>query len=209
MASDAYMEISDPDVWGETFDDRFGMTDSIARRLGAYEISSFSMSATSNKPDPDDQAPTPAVPPQTGGRQQPSTPTTAKNTQTTIREFTVKKAIDAASPNLFQCACAQNKMTWAVITLREAGDPSRQPWLIVEFTDLFVQSFNWELEPAASGDEVKGQETVTFRFSTIKFKYSPQTKTGEHGAMKISAWNRLNHTPDGVPDLASEGWGGS
>src|SRR5438105_15944695 len=101
MPSDAYMELETRDLIGETFDQKFGMDDPLARREGAFEIFSFDFAVLSNRPDKDDDPKSAAKP----GDGKPSSetnppPTTGKD-HPTVREFTIKKSIDKASSRLF------------------------------------------------------------------------------------------------------------
>jgi type VI protein secretion system component Hcp len=196
------MEVETREVIGETFDAKFGMN-AQGRREGAFEIASLSISASSNKGEDDDQDS--STPGQTPGKAV-SGAAAAAQSQTTIKSFTVRKGIDRASSDLFLLCCQQKKIQWAVITFREAGDPDKKPWLVLEFTDLYLDEFSWEMNPAASGDEVKEQETVKFSFGTILVKYTPQAQSGEHQFMTVKGWNRHKHATDPVPDLRSETW---
>ena len=205
MASDAYMEISDPDTWGEALDSSFGMGPK-ARREGAFEIMSFSFTATSNRPDDDDD-PTPAAQPVAGTAptrnapaQRGSSPSRSKDKHPTVKEFTITKSIDSASGDLFLLCCQQKKSWGAVISFREVGDPHQKPWLILEFTDLYVDDFTWSLNPEEGG---KGAETVKFHFGTICIKYSQQRPDGTHEPLDSKGWNGHTHTIH-PPDLGSE-----
>src|SRR5262245_54530053 len=51
MPSDAFMELSHPDVWGETYDAQFGEE---GRGAGAFEIALFEFGVTSNREDFED-----------------------------------------------------------------------------------------------------------------------------------------------------------
>src|SRR5262245_16302948 len=55
MPSDAYMELQDPTVWGETFDEQFGMG-SKGRQLGAFEIANFSFDVSNAQDDDSDSS---------------------------------------------------------------------------------------------------------------------------------------------------------
>src|SRR5262249_7677960 len=100
MASDAFMEISDEDTWGETDDIRFGLVDpEESRCLGAFEIFSFAFGLDSNDRDEDDlkkqheQFQKMARMPAVSG----STPGAGKHDQA----FTIKKSIDTASKDIW------------------------------------------------------------------------------------------------------------
>jgi type VI protein secretion system component Hcp len=203
VASDAYMELQTPDLIGETHDDKFGMDSATARREGAFEIASFAFTATSNRQDPDAPAPKAGGTP---GMSAASGAAAAAQSQTTMPSFTIKKAVDAASAGLFQLCCLQQKIDWGVITLREQGEDPRKPWLILEFNDVFIDEFTWDVEPGAAMDEAKEQETIKFSFGTILVKYWAQKSGGGHQAIAIKGWNRQTHQPNPITDWQSEKW---
>ncbi|HWY87018.1 MAG TPA: type VI secretion system tube protein Hcp [Gemmataceae bacterium] len=192
--SDAYMELSDPDVWGETYDAQFGMGPQ-GRKLGAFEIASFSFGVT-----PDEEAaggtkakakPAPAAPGSTKG--------TASIAEPTVGKFTIKKYVDKASPDLFLTCLKKKTIKWGIITVRETGEEQRKPYLVLEFTDLTVDSFHWDMNPGDPESSAE-TETVDFSFQTILIKYSRQEKSGAHQVVKMKGWNRNTHN-DSVDEL--------
>lgn len=185
-SSDAYMELSDPAVWGETYDEQFGMGPK-GRKLGAFEISSFKFNIHC-KEDADDA----------GGGPKPKQPTTTvtshKTTsaisEPTIKTFTITKYIDKASPDLFLACLKKNLIKWAIISVRETGEVERKPYLILEFRKLHVTSFDWNLTPGESGESIASMETLEFEFQTMLIKYSRQAGTGIHVPVSMKGWNR-------------------
>src|SRR5207237_2068912 len=130
MPSDAYMELSDPDTWGETYDEQFQ-----GRSWGAFQIASFEFGVTSNREDSDDSDPK-------AGKAA-SGVAAAVQAHPTVREFTVKKWIDKSSTDLFMLCCQQKKSSCARVFVREKGDHSKQPWMWLEFTGVYVDHFDW------------------------------------------------------------------
>jgi type VI protein secretion system component Hcp len=195
--SDAYMELSDPDVWGETYDAEFGMGPR-GRKMGAFEIATFSFGVT---PDEDAaggtkgkaKAPAPA-----SG----STKGTASIAEPTVGKFTIKKYVDKASPDLFLVCLKKKTIKWGIISVRETGEEPRNPYLVLEFTDLTVDSFHWDMNPG-DPESAAETETVDFSFQTILIKYSRQEKSGAHQVVKMKGWNRNTHN-DSVSELDSE-----
>jgi len=200
-SSDAYMELSDPNVWGETYDSYFGMS---GRALGAFEISKFSFDIASKSDDTTDPTgkKTPAnTPSTTMGR------TTAAIAEPTIKTFSISKFIDKASPDLFLACCKKTLIQWCIISIRETGELTtdkgvRKPYLVIEFQNLHVASFKWDMSPGDS-EEAPSQETIDFDFETILIKYSRQDRTGEHVPVKIKGWNRPLHN-ENVAQLQTE-----
>jgi type VI secretion system Hcp family effector len=191
--SDAYMEISDPETWGETRDEQFGMGPK-GRQQGAFEITSFSFSVTSNREDDDDEKKKHHHHDQHHhDHHSHGDKKTAKHSQPEVKSFSINKWIDKGSPDLFLACCRQLRMDWAKIFLRETGEKNRMPWLILEFQGVYVDSLKWNLSPGTGGEEAKDQETVEFSFETILIKYCRQKLTGGHHAPKIKGWNRMEH----------------
>jgi type VI protein secretion system component Hcp len=204
MASDCYMEIETRTIIGETYDGKFGMDTAEARRQGAFEIAHFSFTVDSNKNQETDK---PGAPPTTPTKAPPTAKThqaTSKLKETTISGITVKKPVDSASADLFMLCCKHEPIEWGVITMREAGEP--KPWLIIEFSEMYIDSFNWDIDPDASGDAPKSFENLSFTFATMVIKYFPQIETGEHVRPKIKGWNLKDKKPWDGPNLNSENW---
>ena len=191
--SDVYMELSDPSVWGETYDEQFGMGKD-GRQLGAFEISSFTFSAS----DADEVAATPAAQPAARGAQ-PAARAAPAAPASTGKTFNVSKYIDKSSPDLFLACCMKSPIAWCIISVRETGEDNRKPYLVMEFQRLHVKSFNWEDIPgdAESSSEM---EKVTFSYETVLMKYSRQDITGEHRVVKMKGWDFSSH-PRPVTEL--------
>jgi len=206
MPSDAFMELSDPLVWGETTDDQYGPT---GRNLGAFEIFSFDFSATANREDDDGSGSkrNDRSDPKRGGVPV-SGQAGAAVSQPVVKQFTITKYIDKASADLFLNCCKSTckdykPIDWAIISIREMGEVKHKPYLILEFTNLTVDAFSWKLSPGAAADSAAQEETVTFSFETILVKYSRQERSGEHTKVKIKGFNR-KHPDQEVPELESE-----
>lgn len=217
MPSDAFMEIQDPDTWGETYDKRYGYDDAAASRMkGGFEIFSFEFGEVPDNTEDDDLEkqlnaaekarrdgkPVPKIrkKKRKGGKDEHQYPL-----------FTIKKRIDESSADIYRLFCwgkckgdsktskakdfqKKSLIEWAVITIRRTGTlpdatGKRQPWLVLEFTDLRVKEFSWDLNPGASGDDLNEQETVKFEFKTINYKYYEQEMTGEHFMAREFQWD--------------------
>jgi type VI secretion system Hcp family effector len=197
MASDAFMELSDPETWGESIDAQFGMAGA-GRKKGAFEITSFSMSTEDRSDDDDDDDDKTSKhgskhhtshKHHSGGKGS----QTANSKEHTIKKFTVKKPVDKGSLDLFLACLEKKRMAWANVFMREVGDADKQPWLWLEFQGVFVDKLDWSLASGAAGDEAKEQETVDFTFESILIKYSRQSTSGKHEAVKIKGWNTLRN----------------
>src|SRR5205823_5288280 len=98
--------------------------------------------------------------------------------------ITITKAIDFASPRLFHDCVKKTVNKWAVISLRESGEPAdeqghREPWLVIELQNVTVAGFQWEVTPG-DAEGAAHQETVHLDFQTILIKYTPQDVGGMH-----------------------------
>ena len=194
--SDVYMELSDPSVWGETYDDQFGMG-AKGRQLGAFEVSSFNFSVTDSSSDTADSATVTGGASTgrqaTGGRVATGVQQTAKQT------FSISKYIDKASPDLFLACCTKSPIAWGIVSVRETGEHRRRPYLVVEFQRLHVTSFKWEDLPG-DADSASKLETIDFSYETVLIKYSRQDLSGEHRVVKMKAWDFSDH-PTAVSEL--------
>jgi type VI secretion system Hcp family effector len=211
MPSDAFMELSTYKIMGETGDTFFGRKD-----VGGFEISSidFHTGTTSSSgkkkirqrdkktgnivevevPDTDSHG-------SGSGTASTNDPATRKG------EVTITKAIDSSSPALFQRCCAQKKISWGIITIREPGDnpegSSKNPWLTIEFRELAIKDFTWDVDPAATGDEALKMEKITFEFETMYVVYQHQLATGHHDAPSMNFWN-FAHPGEKVDEIGEE-----
>ena len=123
-SSDTYMELSDPSVWGETYDSQFGMGPE-GRRLGAFEVATFKFGVSAAADDDAAKGGTPggaasggragaasggrATAP-SGGR------TTAAIKEPTLQNITISKFIDKASPDLFLACCKKRRSSPGTMT---------------------------------------------------------------------------------------------
>lgn len=189
MASDAFMELSDPETWGESTDSQFGME---GRAKGAFELSTFKFGVEERGDDDDDDDDADST--RKGVKK--SKKKAAKHKGKTAKSFTITKPIDKGSLDLFLACLENTKMDWANVFMREVGDVGKkqQPWLWLEFTGVRVDTFDWDMTAGAAGDEAKSQETVKFTFETILIKYSSQEGTGGHSVVKIKGWDALENT---------------
>jgi type VI secretion system secreted protein Hcp len=195
MAAGAFMELSHPDVWGELTDEQ-----ALDRKLGAFEIASFSLSAN---PRNDPRTVDPAFRPRTTAPHPTPAATTAaatgaQSTDPVVSDFTIRKALDKSSPELFTACCKKTPMNWAIITMREQGDD--QPYLVIEFQKVMIESFGWELPPG-EGEASLSAETINFSFETIYIKYAAQMPSGGH-EVPITANFNSNKPGQGVAPLS-------
>jgi type VI secretion system Hcp family effector len=185
-SSDAFMEISDPDVWGESYDAQFKK-----RGLGAFEISKFSFDVSDTVATK--STTTPGAQQKPGAQPPPAAKSADKHKQPDISKVTITKFIDKASPDLFLACLKKTPMKWAVISIRESGETGGMPWLIIEFQDVTIVGFKWDMTPGEEKEGAAAQETIEFDFKTILIKYSRQGREGQHHPIKMKGWRRAEH----------------
>src|SRR5262249_9366358 len=190
MPSDAYMEVSTWDIVGESGDREYGQTTDYQM----FQVFNIEFGHTAE--DKSKATSLPKSGPNSKGvdtrallAQLAQSHASAVDDKTDKGTITVSKSIDYASPDLFVYCANKKPMDWAIIYLRESGEESTHPWLRLEFTKVYVKDFKWSLDPGASGEEAMKAETLTLEFEKMLIKYYPQTKTGEHKAMKMGYFN--------------------
>jgi len=197
-SSDAFMELSDPAVWGESHDEQFKK-----RGLGAFEISKFSFDVA----DVTDRASEKTSDGEKTKKTRVSSRGADKHKQPDISKITITKFIDKASPDLFLACLQKTEMDWAVISIRESGETGGVPWLIIEFQGVTIVSFKWDMTPGEEKEGAAAQETIEFDFKTILLKYSRQEREGHHQPVKMKGWRRAEHDGEvGNTNVAQLDW---
>jgi type VI secretion system Hcp family effector len=166
MPSDAYMEVSPMDIWGESGDQEYGA----GTPYGMFEVFNVSFGTRNTGWESE------------GGA-------SSQDPETRYGTVSINKAIDKSSPDLFRYCCAKTVMDWAIIYIREAGESNKNPWLRLEFRDVIVTSFTWDIDPGGSGDDLNKAEKLDLEFHTMYVKYWHQTPSGEHPEEKHGMWN--------------------
>jgi type VI protein secretion system component Hcp len=127
-----------------------------------------------------------------------------RNPDTGRGTITITKSIDYSSPLLFRY-CVDKKLNdeqpidWIIVYCKEAGDDSGDPWLRLEFREVGVTSFTWDLDPAANAEEAVKMEKITFSFETMRIYYAQQLGTGKHKAPMTNFWNFAKPNEDVAP----------
>jgi type VI secretion system secreted protein Hcp len=161
MAFDAFMYLvgGAPSANGETTDKDFS-----AKK--AFEIYSFSWGASNPV----------TIGSATGG---------GGAGKVSISSFNIMKKSDSASPALFlNCAKGQH-FTEGHVVLRKSGGTALQ-YLTYDFTEIFVESIQWS---GSSGGDDTPTESVSFAFSKVDIKYTPQDSKGTAGTPIPASWD--------------------
>lgn len=103
--------------------------------------------------------------------------------------FEITKLVDSASPALFKAYCARacamaKPYGLAKVTLRKAGGAKPLEYLILQFTQVYVASYDVD---GGTGDKPP-TETVTFTFKTCSLQYRAQKVPGSTPTRQ-TAWN--------------------
>ena len=144
---DAYIWFDDVSGSGETKDTHYG----VGHKTAAFEIKDWSFDVTNHS----------TIGSATGG---------AGAGKIKFNEFTIKKPVDASTPEFFKNCCAGSHYKNVTISLRKAGgENSGRPYLVYKFGTVFTTKIDW----SSSGD--KGPtETITFAYGKLNVEYKPQ-----------------------------------
>ena len=102
----------------------------------------------------------------------------------------IQKTIDTATPSLFLNCASGKHFTKAQLKVLEAGGDSPVEFLVIDFTQVFVDAVSW----GGSSGGTKPSESVSFSSATVQFTYTPQTATGSAGSPVPFGWNVLQNT---------------
>lgn len=89
-------------------------------------------------------------------------------------EFQIMKVVDAASPSLFQACASGLHSKSMVVTCRKAGGQQLE-YLTYKFYDVMVSNYQMGGSP---GGELP-TESVSFNYSKVEIKYTPQDSGGK------------------------------
>jgi type VI secretion system secreted protein Hcp len=102
-----------------------------------------------------------------------------------VSSFNFMKKADKTSPSLFNKCCTGGHIPTVTITMRKAGG-KQGPFLIYDFTQVFVDSIQWSGAPG--GDDAP-TESCSFSFAQVKIKYQLQDAKGDVGRPVLAGWN--------------------
>jgi len=107
-----------------------------------------------------------------------SPPTERPPARAAIRDFSIVKAVDSASPLLLQAACQGTSQGRALFVARKAGD-AQVEYIKITFTDVIVSSVSW------TGSAEGPMEAVTLGYRTAEVAVTPIDATGKPGAAVV------------------------
>lgn len=168
MAFDAYLDIDD--IKGESLDSNF---------KDKIELLSFDFGAT--------QA-TSATASSAGG---------ASAERVNLKEFSVRKFIDIATPKLFEACCSGKHIKKVKLTVRRAGG-KQEKYMEVELQEVIVSSTEIEGMAVSSSSAQQQEawhdlpsEVIKFNYAKISVTYTQQKRSdGQGGGSLKGGWDR-------------------
>jgi type VI secretion system secreted protein Hcp len=103
-----------------------------------------------------------------------------------VSDFSIMKSSDSASPILFQKCCDGSVIATGVVTLQRQVQGSATPYLVYNFTNVYVTSVQWS-GSGGSGDAP--MESVSFCFEVGTVDYTPQKDDGSAGNAIHGGWD--------------------
>lgn len=107
-----------------------------------------------------------------------------------VSSISFTKAMDKASPKLYNFCCNGKHLPKAIIHFRKAGEKP-QEYLKITLTEVMIESFSLS---DSSGAELP-HESFSIAFAKIEGEYSPQDKEGKLGSAIPFGWNVKEHKP--------------
>ena len=105
-----------------------------------------------------------------------------------VRDVTIVKHVDKASPNLIKQCCNGKHFTGATLVVRKAGGSSGDkplPYFTLKMKDGLISS----ITTGEVDQDGRMVETIGLNFAAFEIEYDPQAATGS-GSGKIPAkWN--------------------
>jgi len=101
-------------------------------------------------------------------------------------DVTIKKDIDAASPQLFEDSVLGQHLSKVELIAVRDEDQSQQEYLKITLSNAIVSSYHVESQEPAGPGEV---ETITLEFQKIDYEYEPQNADGSSGTPIDAGWD--------------------
>lgn len=102
-----------------------------------------------------------------------------------VQDLHVTKFMDKSSVPLFVACCTGKHIATLSLTARRAGGEKQVEYCIIKATEVYVSGFS----NAGSDPNQLAQETVSFNFSKIELKYTPQKADGSGGPAINGGWD--------------------
>ena len=102
-----------------------------------------------------------------------------------LSSLSIQKVVDSSTPDLFRACCSGKHFTTAKITVRESGGDSMVDYMVVDMTQVFVDSCSWG---SASGGD-KPSESISLSAASLKITYTAQTAQGSGQKGPSAGWD--------------------
>jgi type VI secretion system secreted protein Hcp len=100
-----------------------------------------------------------------------------------VRDVTITKYCDKASPVIMQACCSGKHFKEAKLTVRKAGENPLE-YLKITMKDLLVSS----VSTGGTMSDDRLTENVTLNFAEYKVEYTPQQASGTGGGTVVAGW---------------------
>jgi type VI secretion system secreted protein Hcp len=114
------------------------------------------------------------------------TGTGASTGKVSVGDFSIMKSTDSSSPVLFQKCCDGSVMATGVVTLQRQVQGNAAPYLVYNFTHVYVTGFRWS---GSGGAGDAPMETVDFCFEVGTVDYTPLTDDGTAAPPVHGGWD--------------------
>jgi len=104
----------------------------------------------------------------------------------TVSDFSIMKSTDSSSPVLFQKCCDGSVIATGVVTLQRQIQATATPYLVYNFTNVFVTSIQWS---GSGGAGDAPMESVSFCFEVGTVDYTAQKDDGTAGNAIHGGWD--------------------
>lgn len=102
-----------------------------------------------------------------------------------VQDLSVTKFMDKSSVPLFVACCTGKHIPTLTLTARRAGGDKQVEYCIIKGSEVYVSGFS----NGGSDPSVLASETVSFNFSKIELKYTPQKEDGSAGPAVHGGWD--------------------
>jgi type VI secretion system secreted protein Hcp len=101
----------------------------------------------------------------------------------------VTKAVDSASPTLFQALTTGAHFPVVKLFARRAGATTPTDFAIYQFNMVYIT----KIEVSGGGGYETLQETVEMAYGALQLNYTPTTSTGTPGKQQTATWNQITN----------------
>ena len=107
-----------------------------------------------------------------------------------VRDLTITKYVDKATPNLMKTCCNGTHYPEALLTVRKAGGGAPVEYYTLKMYPVMITN----IESGGSGDQDRLTETVTLNFGKMEVDYTPQKDDGTAEAAIHIGWDIATNT---------------